>query len=385
MNGSYTMDRNVSPAADGAGIMTAPKPWEYWFAAIPGLGTKDKLRLLQTFGTEEALYHALKAEPECVEALEPRLRAVLLEAQKDEDWKRSYEELKQRRIKLVCITHREYPEKLKRIYDPPYCLYVKGSLPQPGQRTVAVVGARSCSAYGQAVAFEIGRQLAHNGIGIISGLAIGIDAAAHRGALAAEKGATYAVMGCGADVCYPKANRGLYMQIQECGGILSEFPVGCQPRKHLFPLRNRIISGLSDAVIVVEARRRSGSLITADCALEQGRAVYAVPGRINDSLSYGANWLLSQGAAPFYSLEEFLHDMGIGGVKKQNIKKIMENSLEKNERLVYSVLDLTPKHLESILEETELDFSEAADALYRLGECGYIKEIYKNHYIKSSL
>ncbi len=357
--------------------------YRYWLASQSILSAREKLFLLKRFGDEEAVFKLSEAALEKIQELTPTAREALLAAQRDDSWRQSYESFREQEAALICWDDAEYPEKLREIYDPPYCLFVQGSLPPSDRKAVAVVGARGCSPYGETVASNLGKQLALHGVSVISGLALGIDGAAHRGTLEG-KGATYAVMGCGVDVCYPASHRRLYRQICETGGVLSEFAMGSQPRQAFFPIRNRIISGLADAVVVVEARRRSGSLITADRALEQGKCVYAVPGRISDSLSSGTNWLLSQGAAPFYSMEEFLIDLGVCGKKEPVKKNLMEIPLAKNERLVYSVLDLTPKFLECIIEETGLDFAEAMNAVYSLVECGCAKEIYKNHYIRTN-
>lgn len=357
--------------------------YRYWLASQSMLSAREKLFLIKKFGNEEEVFKLSENVIGKLQELTPAVREALRTAQKDASWHQAYENFRKQRITLVCWKDSEYPEKLREIYDPPYCLFVKGELPPPDKKAVAVVGARGCSAYGEAVACNIGKQLALCGVSVISGLALGIDGAAHRGALEG-KGATFAVMGCGVDVCYPASHRKLYGQICEEGGVLSEFAVGSQPRQAFFPIRNRIISGLADAVVVVEARPRSGSLITADRALEQGRMVYAVPGRISDSLSSGTNWLLSQGAAPFFSMEEFLKDLGICGEKEPTKNFPNEIPLAKSERLVYSVLDLTPKFLECIIEETGLDFAEAMNAVYSLVECGCAKEIYKNHYVRTN-
>lgn len=204
---------------------------------------------------------------------------------------------------------RQYPQRLRVLPGSPGRLYVKGELPPEDRPAVAVVGARICSEYGRSQAFEFARILAEHGVAVISGLARGIDAAAHRGALAGG-GRTYAVLGSGVDNCYPKMNFPLYCEILESGGgILSEFPPLSRPEAWHFPVRNRIISGLADAVLVIEARKRSGSLITADCALEQGRTVFALPGRVGDALSEGCNYLIYQGAVPAYSPEAVLQEL----------------------------------------------------------------------------
>lgn len=353
--------------------------YRFWFAGAPGINPKEKRELLHLFGKEEELYRMPENQVRKLFMFSEATREALIAARKDEGWKRGYESFLKQGTGLVCWNDKEYPERLRRLMDPPYCLWLKGSLPEESQKIVAIVGARNCSGYGEATARTIARELAKRGAGIISGMAYGIDAAAHTGALPQQ---TWAVLGCGVDICYPNGHRRLYEQIAQSGGVLSEAPLGCPPLKHLFPRRNRIISGLADAVVVVEARKKSGSLITADLALEQGKLVCAVPGRISDELSYGANWLLSQGAYVLYSLEEFFQDLNL---KKEAPEKFMENSLEKNERLVYSVLDFTPKHLEALIGETGLGFSELLDVLYGLKEQGLVREIHQNYYIKSGI
>lgn len=231
----------------------------------------------------------------------------------------------------------EYPEKLRPYKGMPKTLYVLGGLPDPSRPSVAVVGARRSTSYGDNIARQFSAELAANGIQIISGLAWGIDTAAHTGALEGG-GETYAVMGCGVDVCYPAGNRKLYDWIlqERRGGIISEQEPGRPPLAGFFPARNRIISGLADLVLVVEAREKSGSLITADQALEQGKDVYVVPGRITDELSRGCLNLLKQGAGLADSPEtllEALHMTKNGRCKNSKNEKVL---LAKDENIVYS-------------------------------------------------
>ena len=207
-------------------------------------------------------------------------------------------------IGFVSIEEDWYPEKLRYIPDPPYGLFYIGKLPLSHRPCVALIGARECSRYGLQQAERFGAVLASAGIQIVSGLARGIDGAAGRAAAAC--GLSYAVMGCGPDICYPQENLEIYDMIARSGGILSEYVPGTEPRPGMFPLRNRIISGLADAVVVLEARRKSGSLITADQALEQGRDVYALPGRVSDGLSDGCNQLIRQGAEIICSPEDLI-------------------------------------------------------------------------------
>ena len=280
----------------------------------------------------------------------------------------------------------EYPEKLRPYKGMPKTLYVLGGLPDPSRPSVAVVGARRSTSYGDNIARQFSAELAANGIQIISGLAKGIDGISQRGALM-EGGQTFAVLGNGVDICYPRENIGLYHDIiEQGGGILSEFPLGAPPLGFQFPKRNRIISGLSNVLLVIEAREKSGSLITADMALEQGRDVYALPGPINSALSSGCNRLIWQGAGILLSPEQLLEELGIINVaegvefkeKEQEKKKVLETK----ENLVYSSLGLYPKSANQIMEETGLQVSIVFQILSALQIQGLIREISKNYYIK---
>lgn len=284
-----------------------------------------------------------------------------------------------------------YPSRLAPLEGAPSLLYALGELPTE-ERTVAIVGARECTHYGRKMAWEYARALAGEGVGIISGLARGIDAAAHEGALKGG-GRTYAVMGCGADVCYPPGNRGLYGEILERGGILSEFEPGTPPRAWHFPVRNRIISGLADLVLVVEARRRSGSLITADAALAQGKDVYALPGRVGDSLSEGCNRLIAQGAGIAWSPEEILcalfhREFPAGeGVEEsvENFPKKNKTGLAREEKKVYSCISLQPKHVNEISRECGMEFGRTLGVLYDLEARGLVEELAKNHFVAAEV
>ena len=208
----------------------------------------------------------------------------------------------------ILLTDREYPRRLLEIPQAPKQLYVKGRLPEEGMPSVAIIGARDCSYYGQEVAKRLGRLFGENGIQVISGMARGIDGIGQQAALQAG-GSSFAVLGCGADICYPRQNQDLYDRLCKQGGVISEYEWGTPPRAGNFPPRNRIVSGLADAVIVVEARKKSGTLITVDMALEQGKEVYAVPGRLVDDLSSGCNYLIKNGAGILLDMEEFMEEL----------------------------------------------------------------------------
>ena len=216
---------------------------------------------------------------------------------------------------------------------------------------------------------------------IISGMARGIDGAAHRGALNVS-GRTFAVLGCGVNICYPKEHRGLYQDIQKNGGILSEYPPGMPPLANHFPARNRIISGLSDVILIMEAKQKSGSLITADMALEQGKDIYALPGPINSELSKGCNALIKQGAGILLGVEDILEELSIkigkNSLNCQKNKKILESK----DKIVYSKLGLFPMGREELLQSTGFAPQELAGILLSLELGGHIKEISKNYYIR---
>lgn len=285
---------------------------------------------------------------------------------------------------VYCYEKRgvKYPQRLREQLHMPEKLFVTGSLPEEQIPTVAVVGARMCSQYGRMQAFEFSKALAQCGVQVISGLARGIDGCAHAGALAGG-GRTFAVLGCGVDICYPKENKKLYDEIKNNGGVLSEFPLGTKPFPKHFPMRNRIISALADVVLVIEAKLRSGSLITVDFALEQGKTVFALPGRVGDQLSAGCNRLISQGAGIAWSVNSVLEELGLEQNFSPKADKKRGIGLATVKDLVYSCVDLTPKDLNVILEEIPYSAQEISTALLELLLEGKILEPFKNYYVRA--
>ena len=284
-------------------------------------------------------------------------------------------------IQYIQQNHAAYPQKLLCYKGMPKGLYVLGKLPDKTRKSVAIVGARRSSAYGNQIAKSFAKELAGAGVQIISGMAWGIDGKAHEGALEGG-GDTYAVLGCGVDICYPSGHRKIYEAMIQRGGILSEQPPGMPPMAGHFPARNRIISGLSDLVLVVEAKERSGSLITADLALEQGKDVFAVPGRIGDEMSKGCLNLIKQGAgladSPLVLLEAL-------GIKRNVSEKSVKIVLEKNEDIVYSWIRLQPVSLEELVKKTGFGSREVLFALVGLELKGCIREMQKNQYVRTDL
>ncbi len=279
--------------------------------------------------------------------------------------RREFGGLDRQGIGFVTPLDLEYPERLRHIYDYPMGLWFKGALPSAARATAAIIGARNCTVYGQQAAGLMGRELAAAGVQVISGLALGVDGAGHRGALAVG-GRTWGVLGCGINICYPKQNYPLFREMEERGGILSEYPPGELPKPQHFPVRNRIISGLADAVLVIEANEKSGSLITAQLGLEQGKEIFALPGRVTDSASRGCNQLIQAGAALLTGPGDVLEFLGIPHEKKLILHEKSVKGLAKNEKMVYSCLDSAPKHVEEIASLSGLRVSECMSALLEL-------------------
>ncbi len=293
-------------------------------------------------------------------------------------------------IRYVSRLYEDYPKKLRNIPSKPKGLYVLGKLPDENMPAIAIIGARVCSEYGRKMAQWFGSECGKAGIQVISGMARGIDSISQQAAVDVG-GTSFAVLGCGVDICYPKESAGLYHKLLGQGGIISEYEPGRAPLAQQFPARNRIISGLADALLVIEAKEKSGTSITVDMALEQGRDVYVIPGRVTDPLSVGCNRLMKQGADCVLSPDELisvLYQMK-GLTTNGNVEKKKENLnknnfvLDKEENMVYAYLDLYAKNLEEIVDAVHLPVSELAHILLSLELKGLIKETGKNFYVRA--
>ena len=351
--------------------------YAYWFANIPGLSNCAKISIHEKVGNAQDIYFLSEKQMENLQLLAKEIQAV--RAAQKTDMEEAYAKMCESGISFVSLEDASYPKRLRHIANPPYGLYVKGCLPQG--ETVAIVGARMCSEYGRTVARELGRMLAARGVGVVSGMARGIDAAGHQGALDVG-GISCAVLGCGVDVCYPKSSRVLYEEILERGSVVSEYPPGTQPIPGYFPQRNRIISGLVRAVVVVEAKQRSGSLITADCGLDQNKEVFAVPGMITDKHCQGCHGLIKQGAKLVENVDDILTEFSEFTGFSRKFPKHSAKSLAKAEKRVYDMLSLKPKYIDEILSTSQDSYEEVIQALFQLEAKGYIKQIHQNLYIK---
>ena len=354
--------------------------YEYWFTNLMKISCKRKMEIRQVIKSAKELYYieetALKQHVE-----DEKERALILDSVRTWKLDEEYQKLEQKQVQFVTMLDAEYPKRLRNIPSPPYALFVKGKLPEEDRRSVAIVGARECTPYGETMAREFAKSLAREGVQIISGMARGVDSVGQSGALEVG-GVSFGVLGCGVDICYPREKIGLNMKLQEQGGVLSEFPLGTNPLPQYFPARNRIISGLADTILVIEAKEKSGSLITADTALEQGKDVYALPGPINSRLSLGCNHLIRQGAGILLSPEELLAELGICQVNKKENDEQIKILLETTENLVYSCLGLQPQNLDYLFNVTKIPISELLDVLMRLQLKGIVKEISKNYYVR---
>ncbi|QGP93216.1 DNA recombination-mediator protein A [Neomoorella glycerini] len=341
------------------------KPFWVALQQAPGLGARRVLQLVKFFGSPRAAWQAPEKELLALEGLGKAATSLI-------NWRRQVTpekimaKLEKTGIGVLILEEDTYPLELKRIYDPPPVLYWRGSqLPGEGLK-IAIVGTRRATVYGLKVATELAAGLAAAGAGVVSGLARGIDAAAHRGAIQG-KGLTWGILGCGVDVIYPPEHRQLYHQVMDHGAILSEFPPGTPPDAGHFPARNRIISGLASGTVVVEAAARSGALITADLALEQNRDVFAVPGPVTSRYSEGTNELIKQGARVVTGVADILAEyepQSLWPLSRQESQ--VEVALTAAEEKVMAALSVMPTHLDTIMATTGLPPGELNTALLQL-------------------
>ena len=282
------------------------KIYACWLCSFPAIRSRQLHRLYDIFGCMEGIYYAGREEWEKV--LSPGQTELLKEYTAAWRPKEAYCRIRDQGFELVTFYDKAYPKRLKSIPDAPFFLFVRGKLPREDVPAVAVIGARECSEYGKFVAKQLGAVLGRCGVTVISGMARGIDGISQEEVLNVG-GSSAGVLGCGADICYPARNRDLYERLARQGAVLSAYPLGTPALKRNFPPRNRIVSGMADAVVVIEARVKSGTLITVDMALEQGKEVYVVPGRVTDKLSEGCNRLIRQGAGVMLDPDAFVEEL----------------------------------------------------------------------------
>jgi len=363
--------------------------YKYWIASIPNIRANKIEAMLEFFGNPEdvflastkSMYDMKKfCEKKKIRMTNKNIDFII--ASKDMDKiNKEYTYLREHGINFVTKLDDSYPEKLRHIFDAPFSLYTKGK-PFPNHRkAISIVGARECTIYGRETAKYLAAAIAREGIVVISGLARGIDSYAHTGAVSVG-GSTYGIMGCGIDICYPRENINLYMEIQDRGGLISEYGPGEKPLAYHFPMRNRIISGLSDGILVIEAKEKSGSLITVDMGLDQGKNIYAVPGRISDKLSCGCNNLIKIGAKMVTTPEDIIEDLLGYSSRKEDGQLNFNGLLNADEQIIYENLTLSPKHMDDLLTITGFEFGQLMENLLSLELKDMINQPMMNYYVK---
>jgi len=348
----------------------------YWFAlkSVPLVGNVTFRRLMERFDMPEKVLKASESELAQVKGVNQALIASIKRHDYHAFAENECAKVKSAGIRIVDFLSKEYPKILLEIPDPPPFFYVKGSLAEI-EPALAIVGSRRATAYGIMTTTRLAGELAENGVTVVSGMARGVDTAAHRGALN-RGGRSIGVLGCGIDVIYPPENRGLFTEMTTKGALISEFPMETLPLAENFPRRNRIISGLSRGVLVVEAAEKSGSLITAEYALEQGREVFAVPGNINFSGSRGANRLIKQGAKLVDTVEDILEELPRKDARiVSGIPNATGFSLTPKDAAVYTLLAASPLHIDDIIVKSGLTVGDVSVILLRLELKGAIMQL----------
>ena len=344
-----------------------------------------KIKMLNYFGSYQSIYKAADKEYNHFGLKEGQIDRMRQSKANVEPLLKELQSCKEQQIHVVDILEDRYPYYLKQIADPPIILFVKGDLSCLDKPALAIVGSRKCSEYGFEVTYKLSSELAQLGLIIISGLACGIDEAAHKGAL--KTGNTMAVMGTGINVCYPNQNYQVYKQISERGCLISEYFLGTPPLPHQFPKRNRIISGMAVGVVVAEADIKSGSLITAELALEHNREIFAVPGNINSKMSLGTNELIKNGAKCITKVEDIIEELPYTIRTKLNFSKsnLFENNcyeLAQDESMVYAYVSQQPIHFDELFKNTKLPHEVIHPSLIRLEIKGLIKRLPGERYVR---
>ncbi len=372
------------------GISAAEDELAYWLALLltPGIGTRRFQTLLSHIGSPREIFNT-SPEQLIDKKIIPKNVASQLATP---DWPQVEKQLywqRQPGNHIITCTDPLYPVLLKEIIDPPPLLFIQGDVATLSRQQVAIVGSRNPSPDGAENTFAFARDLTRHGYAITSGLALGVDTAAHKGALASN-GTTIAVMGTGPDHRYPKSNRMLAEKILQNGSLVTEFPLGTPPLAENFPRRNRIISGMSLGVLVTEAALRSGSLITARSALEQGREVFAIPGSIHNPLARGSHSLLREGAKLVENTKDIIEELGslssiIPSPEQPTTLPLFSKPLNHKEQKVLSRLGFDPSSIDTLVERTELTAEELSAILLILELHNYVKTTLGGHYVRNGM
>ena len=345
--------------------------------AVPRMNETRLKNLLARFRTPERVMDAAVSDLVEVKGVDKELATAINSYQRSDETGRRLKAAQALGIRTVGYTDDDYPENLKRLAHMPPVLFVRGEIRPEDETAAAIVGTRMPSHYGRQVAEKLGRELAQYGVTVVSGLARGVDTFAHKGALDGG-GRTLAVLGCGIDVYYPPENRRLYDAISAQGAVISEFSLGVEPSAFNFPKRNRVVSGLSRAVVAVEAGEKSGVLNTVAWATDQGRAVFAVPGNITSQQSLGINRLLKEGAKPLLSVDDVLRELGVARRAEERAK--VEVAAE--EKPVMEFLTAEPVHVDEICEGLGMPMASLLSVLMQLEIKGLVRQLPGKYFVK---
>jgi DNA processing protein len=348
---------------------------------VPRLGPVNLRRLLEVFGSPDRVLSASRRELTAIVGLNQDIVDSVLSWESSVDLQKELICVKEAEATILTFDDAEYPAQLQEIHDPPTVLYVRGKLEPRDRHAIGVVGSRRTSHYGLECAKKISYQIAYTGLTVVSGLARGIDTAAHQGALAA-KGRTIAILGAGLNHLYPAENEALAEKIAASGALITEFPMDTAPDRQTFPMRNRIISGWGFGLLVVEAGYNSGALISASQAAEQGRNLYAIPGPIDRPTSYGTNRLIQQGAKLVTSVEDILEDVQVLFPKSPELTPSRPPDLEGDLLCVYEAIKTHETPIDDIIQSSKLSAGAATAALLQLEMRRLVKQLPGKHFVK---
>ncbi len=352
---------------------------------VPGIGPGRIRTLMSYFGSARAALRASRSALECVPGIGAQIGAAIAEFRSDDVVDQQFERADKVGAELITVWDDRYPELLRQIYDPPTFIWVRGDLREVDKRAIAIIGTRRATDYGRRIAHDFASELAGRGFTIVSGMAYGIDAAAHRGAMAAG-GRTIAVLGSGVDRIYPAEHLNLANQIIEHGALISEFPLGAAPDAPNFPRRNRIVSGLTLGVLVVEAHEKGGALITARLAIEQNREVFAIPGSLYSAAGAGCNRLIQRGHAKLVlNVDDIISELGVMTGESSSApedKSEIVSQLSDIESLLYNALDSTPVHIDTLCARINVEPSTALVYLLSLEFKGLVRQMAGKQFLR---
>ncbi|MHB8753773.1 MAG: DNA-processing protein DprA [Candidatus Acidiferrales bacterium] len=360
-------------------------------ALTPGLGARMAGKLLRAFGSPDAIFNASLTSLEA-QQLPAAVAQAIHSRQPLSAAAKELAQAEAAKCRLLTWDEPQYPQLLREIYDPPPLLYVKGNAELLNRHAISIVGTRRPTPYGNQIAERLARDLADRGLIIVSGLARGIDACAHKGALSSVRGGTIGILGCGIDVIYPKENRKIFAEIEQRGAIISEFPMGAFPAPQNFPIRNRLIAGIARGVVVVEGAQYSGSLITARLAMESSREVFAVPGNVTQPVAFGPNQLIKQGAKLVTGWEDVVEELPtpiraelfpVETTDGAARASLVEQSLGASEQTLYAMLEVdSARHVDDLVEHSGMSSSEVLSSLFEMEMKGLVQQLPGKQFLK---